>query len=292
MLQEENDPDNTETSELQEETTQDDTVYIIDEQDNSMLSMMNDSEDSQDEEPAEVEGSIIKNEFPQMLDTVQQQECFDKDGRVYTRKVVKIEKFWDESAMSSEGGKEPPISEKYIVQNGKARKMEDGEELTEHTKTILVHKCKHCSMPFTRIDHYYKHKCGATNKDFQFTCTKCTANFQNAKSLCAHMKVHKGQDKDSSKKSGPHICEVCNTDFPTFKSLRLHRRMHDPIKTRSIEAPVSYGITGNEPEKKRDELREMFICQICNKAYDTQYEEAHMNYHKDNNNFDCDICNR
>lgn len=265
-------------------------VYIIDE-DSSMLNMPNDSDDSQDEEPTEIQG-IIKNEFPQILDTVQQQDCFDKDGRVYTRKVVKIEKFWDESATSSEGGKEPPISEKYLVKNGKARKLEPDEEVAENAKTILVHKCKYCNMPFTRIDHYYKHKCGATNKDFQFKCTKCTANFKSAKSLCSHMKVHKDQEKDSSKKCGPHICEICNTDFPTFKSLRLHRRMHDPIKTRAIEAPVSYGITGSEPEEKKDELREMFICQICNKAYDTQYEEAHMNYHKDNNNFDCDVCNR
>lgn len=101
------------------------------------------------------------------------------------------------------------------------------------------------------------------------------------------MRVHK---METAASTGPHLCEECNTDFPSYKSLRLHKRMHDPIKSREIEAPVSYGITGDDG--KREEPREMFLCQICNKTYDKQYEEAHMNYHKDDNNFDCDICNR
>lgn len=277
-----------ESSALTEENSQDEMMYVI-EDDEEKFATEDDTIDSDSQDvPIVTPTAIIKSEFPQILNTVQQQECFDKDGRLYTRKVVRIEKFWDETTVAGEG-KEPPITEKYVVRNGKATKISDTEDCNyrplKNEKIIELHQCKQCNTQFSKIDKYYKHKCTALN--YPIKCVKCSATFINQRALSSHMRIHASENATSS---GTHLCEECNTEFPSYKSLRLHKRMHDPIKIREIEAPVSYGITGDDDNK--GEPREMFICQICNKTYDKQYEEAHMNYHKEDNNFDCDICNR
>lgn len=45
-----------------------------------------------------------------LLHTVQQQDCVDSEGRVYTRKVVKIDKFWNENGTSTENKKTITVS--------------------------------------------------------------------------------------------------------------------------------------------------------------------------------------
>lgn len=247
------------------------------------------SSDSQDDdtvfETVESRG-IIKNEFPQILDTVQQKDCLDKDGLVYTRKIVKIEKFWNDSTGDA---KPPPIVEKYIVEDGMARKVTDGEGEGD-VSYMEVYNCPNCGVKYTKVEQYYKHKCSGRPK--QHKCTKCESSFATARDLKTHMRVHKVEEEESGDAANDtYVCEECNTDFPTYKSLRLHKRMHDPIKSREVEAPVSYGINGTTSEEKTGP-REMFICQICNKTYDKQYEEAHMNFHKTDNNYDCEVCNR
>ena len=93
--------------------------------------------------------------------------------------------------------------------------------------------------------------------------------------------------------SNSYTCEVCSTEFPTYKSLRLHLRMHDPVKVKDIEPPVTYGIMGDKVEiKTEDDTIEMFQCPICNKEYHKQYENVHMKSHSDEPKYDCQICNR
>lgn len=248
--------------------------------------------DSQDDvvfENANKNPSVIKNEFPQILNTVEQNDCLDKDGLVYTRKIVKIEKFWNES--SGSGKKPPPILNKYLVgEDGKVKQIVDGEGNDEDESFIKVYHCPNCLMKFSNVEFYYKHKCTAKGKEHK--CTKCETTFASARTLKVHMRVHNKSEQNEAEGSSKDsfMCEECNTDFPSYKSLRLHKRMHDPIKSREVEAPVSYGINGTVTEES-DGPREMFICQLCNKTYDKQYEEAHMDFHK-TDNFDCEICNR
>lgn len=267
--------------------TDDKYIEVAVEPNASMDVSQNDSDSQDDEvmfETIDPDG-IIKNEFPQILDTIQQKNCLDKDGLVYTRKIVKIEKFWNDT---SGNVKPPPVIEKYLLEDGKARKVEDGN--TEENVTYMeIYNCPNCDLKFSKVEQYYKHKCAGKTKEYK--CSKCGSSFTSAKHLKAHMKVHKNEEEEAGDGSSTsYICEECNTDFPSYKSLRLHKRMHDPIKSREVEAPVSYGINGAVGESPGP--REMFICQICNKTYDKQYEEAHMNFHKTDNNYDCEICNR
>lgn len=243
--------------------------------------------DSQEEEDTTNPEGVIKNEFPQILNTVQQDRCLDKDGMVYTRKIVKIEKFWNES---SEGGKPAPILNKYIVgEDNKIKKVddEDGEE-EENESYIKVYHCPNCAMKFSNVEFYYKHKC--TEKGKEHKCSKCLTVYASARTLKAHMRVHHKPEEGEGTSKDTFMCEECNTIFPSYKSLRLHKRMHEPIKSREVEAPVSYGINGTETEEKKAP-REMFICQLCNKTYDKHYEDAHMDFHK-TDNYDCEVCNK
>lgn len=222
-------------------------MYVMDDDEERAVTEADTNDSDSQEETCNESSKIIKSEFPQILNTVQQQECFDKDGRLYTRKVVKIEKFWDENSITNKR-KEPPITEKYIIRNGMATKLPESDdpnyEREVNEKIVEIHQCKHCDVQFSKLEEYYKHKCSVLSHPIK--CAKCSATFANLRSLCSHMRVHKMENAST----GPHLCEECNTDFPSYKSLRLHRRMHDPIKSREIEAPVSYGITGDDTKKK------------------------------------------
>ncbi|RZC37115.1 zinc finger protein 2 -like [Asbolus verrucosus] len=173
--------------------------------------------------------------------TVTQEDFRDREGRLYTRKFVKIDQFWLQN---------DPL-QKLVVNDAK-------DELVE------INKCPNCSLYFSTADLFKGHAC---------------QNSDDFKGL-----------KDKKPLIGPFNCEICNTTFPTFKSLRLHRRMHDPIKAREIEAPSKYGLFGNDVAD--EPVRHMFICKICNKTYDKQYELVHMNSHSSNNGFNCEVCNR
>ncbi|CAH0564250.1 unnamed protein product [Brassicogethes aeneus] len=254
--------------------------------------MQQDAEDQEEDE--EEENTQQPNKNKMVLDEAQ---CMDKEGRLYTRKVVKIDKFWEVEDNAVE--LQPPTSQKYIINNGKIQVLTEEEveaiEMEGKEKVVTVFKCDLCSLQFPSTENYYKHKCSWSNTKFK--CTHCKAIFTNYKSLHNHMKYHVNRDPSGEVRKtvtlGPFLCEVCNTMFPSFKSLRLHKRMHDPIKTKEPEAPVNYTISGETIDVNREEnIRSMFVCNVCNNTYDKEYEEIHMKSHTNDNNYDCDVCNR
>ncbi|GJQ80970.1 hypothetical protein Trydic_g4787 [Trypoxylus dichotomus] len=241
-----------------------------------------------EEEDEDSEDNLIDIADSNDYNTLRQEDITDKDGRLYTRKVVQIEKFWDES--DEKNGKPPPKTQKYILENGKAIKVDESTEDIAGKHISVIHQCETCHLQFCKLEQYYTHSCDPMKNSQEYKCFKCDASFFSARSLYTHRKTHKTEG-NLVDISGPFVCEVCSTEFPTYKSLRLHKRMHDPIKVKEIEPPVNYGLTGEtDPEKWG--VREMFVCQICNKTYDKQYEEVHMMSHSDEPKYDCEICNR
>lgn len=218
------------------------------------------------------------------LNTLKVEDCVDKSGCLYTRKVVQIDKFWLEK-------KKPPVTLPYILEDGQAKKITEEElnSISDQSNLINIHQCPTCQIHFMKVEQYYKHTCAKQNSS-TYVCSKCNLTFLSARSLSGHMRTHK-YEKPAQEHKGPFICGVCNTEFKSFKSLRLHERMHDPIKSREVEPPVNYGLTGVISEEAST-TREMFICGICNKSYDKQYEEVHMNAHIESVKYDCEICNR
>lgn len=217
------------------------------------------------------------------LNTLQVENCVDKSGCAYTRKVVQIDKFWLEN-------KPAPLTISYALQDGKARKVgtEDADKL-ENTETLNIYQCPSCQVHFIKLEQYYKHNCDKQNSN-AYKCSQCDTCFSTARALSGHMRMHKSTKLDPTDKSGPYVCDVCNTEFKTFKSLRLHNRMHDPIKSREVDPPVNYSLSGIVQEPSA--VRIMFMCNICNKSYDKQYETVHMQAHLENEKYDCEICNR
>ncbi|XP_041981755.1 zinc finger protein 271-like isoform X2 [Aricia agestis] len=133
----------------------------------------------------------------------------------------------------------------------------------------------------------------------EYPCSQCSVVYKNAKSLSAHMKKHKVKiptmptfsektkvtTEFSDRLSDNLECEICSTTFTTTKSFKLHKRMHDPIKSRPIEAPfvTQYGTTPSD---------EKYLCVVCDKMIPLDYRTIHENSHKVDNTYICDVCNK
>lgn len=263
----------------------DDTIETV------MIPEYDDDEEMySNEDSQEVDGNS-KSRLPQLLNTLKQENCVDKDGRLYTRKVVQIEKFWMERKNLAVRPKDPIVVKYTADDDGVMTKVEEGDDIPVNVQTMEIYQCGNCNVQFHKRAQFDSHTCDPEIGS-EYKCSMCDSSFTNAQTLSSHMKQHKKQKVEASEASsltGPFICNVCDTNFATNKSLRLHKRMHDPVKSKEVDPPVDYGIMGNNTITKP---REMFECQICGKSYDKTYEEIHMAYHSGINNYDCFICNR
>nr|CAI5834188.1 unnamed protein product [Callosobruchus analis] len=208
-------------------------------------------------------------------------------GIKYTRKLVKVPESWN--------NKPPPrIIETYVLENGMAREVHDGESSDNGEEIKETLRCPNCFLRFSKLDLYNAHACNAKETKTDFKCVYCSRVFGTRRSLAAHIKTHPVTEENGEQKRlvvmEPFTCEVCGTILPSLKSLRLHKKMHGPIKDRPIEAPVSCTITGDKTEKKK--VRTMFVCDMCNNSYDKEYEIIHMRSHSNEENFDCSVCNK
>lgn len=109
-----------------DETSVTDSQDVASEDQDTTMDVLQDSDSQEEDTVFENSKGVIKNEFPQILNTLQQKDCRDKDGLVYTRKIVKIEKFWNESGGNN---RPPPIVDKYIVgEDGKIKEIVEVED--------------------------------------------------------------------------------------------------------------------------------------------------------------------
>uniref|UniRef100_A0A2A4K9U8 C2H2-type domain-containing protein n=1 Tax=Heliothis virescens TaxID=7102 RepID=A0A2A4K9U8_HELVI len=124
-----------------------------------------------------------------------------------------------------------------------------------------------------------------TDGKVKYPCLYCPVAYENSKSLCAHMKVHKMKSGNVASEPISYECDICNTIFPTNKSLKLHKRMHDPVKSRPIEFPVE-NTDGSQVSDRQ------YICPICDKVFPIDYKHIHQNSHKSSAKINCGICNK
>ncbi|KAM3965863.1 uncharacterized protein ACR2FA_000193 [Aphomia sociella] len=195
----------------------------------------------------------------------------EKRGRPPAKRYVQIEKFCDSIVKDivpndEKGGPYHKVIVKYV-------------ETTAGNKIKMYH-CISCDIYVTTLEEFKSHPC----KILKYTCTQCPVAYDNSKSLCAHIKVHKSK-AEISEPPATYECEICCTVFLTNKSLKLHKRMHDPIKSRPIDPPVKT-VDGEEVDNGR------YLCTICEKMIPTDYKTIHQNSHKHNNKMNCGICNK
>ncbi|CAB3234134.1 unnamed protein product [Arctia plantaginis] len=196
----------------------------------------------------------------------------DKQGRAYTRRFVQIDKVPE--TVSEEAPPTVPEKTDYHQVVTKQLQMKTG-------LTVKMYNCMSCNITVSDLNEFKDHPCKIT----KYPCPKCPAGYENARSLCAHMKVHK-ENPDGSPAVVLHfVCEVCSTVFKTNKSLKLHKRMHDPIKSRPIQPPVNH--RGN-----KDVSGHVYHCNICDKVIPYDYRAVHENSHKSNNKMNCGVCNK
>ncbi|XP_059052621.1 zinc finger protein 624-like [Achroia grisella] len=192
----------------------------------------------------------------------------EKRGRPPAKRYVQIEKFCDSivkdiNQSDEKGGPYHKVTVKDV-------KTTDGND-------IKMYHCMSCDIYVGNLEEFKSYTC----KTLKFSCPHCPVAYENSKSLSAHMKAHKSKDKADT----IYECEICNTIFPTNKSLKLHKRMHDPIKSRPIDPPVTTA-EGEETDSAR------YMCTICEKMIPVDYKTIHQNSHKHDNKMNCSVCNK
>lgn len=194
----------------------------------------------------------------------------EKDGQPSSKRYVQVEQLCDSLVKDI-----TPVDEK----SGPYHKVIVKEVETQEGVKMKILHCLACGIYVSSLNEFKSYPC----KVFKYSCAQCPVSYENSKSLCAHMKVHKTKDNVSVPVT--YECTVCCTIFPTNKSLKLHKRMHDPIKTRPIQPPVE-NTDGSEVSGRR------FKCNICDKMIPIDYKAIHQNSHKTNNKMNCSICNK
>nr|XP_026495832.1 zinc finger protein 2-like isoform X1 [Vanessa tameamea] len=218
------------------------------------------------EEQETVPNKPVKVVIPIKTDAV------DKQGRACTRRYVQIDKFCNSIIKDIK-----PTDEK----NGPYHNVVVKEMQTTSGNKMRVYNCMSCNVYVSSLSEFKLHPC----KILKYHCPQCPVAYENSKSLCAHMKVHKSKGEYNYVAPVKFECEICTTIFPTSKSLKLHKRMHDPIKSRPIEPPVDTS-DGNIASNNK------FLCSICDKLIPIDYRTIHQNSHKGSNKMNCDICNK
>ncbi|XP_032676793.1 zinc finger protein 208-like isoform X2 [Odontomachus brunneus] len=217
----------------------------------------------------ESSGNMVNTRQRQTMNTLRTEECIDSEGRLYTRKVVQIERFWDQMPIqvaTSQSAKAPMI-EKFFsnVEGIKVR------EKRLAAAPLRMYKCNQCSQQFSKLGNFRVHACLHGNN----RCEYCDQSFATPKALQLHTKVHENKADPSQK---TFICTACGTEFCSHKSLRLHSRMHAPVRARHVDAPEG------TPSAT-------FTCPECGKIFSESYKNAHMALHT-GDSVTCAVCNR
>ncbi|XP_060804781.1 zinc finger protein ZFP2 isoform X1 [Amyelois transitella] len=199
----------------------------------------------------------------------------EKPARGPTRRYVQIDKFCDSHIkdINPSKDKDEPFHRAIV----KEMETTDGQK-------VKMFQCIVCNIYVSSLTDMKSQPC----KALKYSCPHCPVAYENSKSLCAHMKVHKASKDVSVSVEPTYNCEICCTTFQTNKSLKLHKRMHDPVKTRPIDPPVR-SIDGTTDAVTNDAR---YLCNVCNKMIPVDYRTIHQHSHKTSNKMNCTICNK
>ncbi|XP_011301587.1 zinc finger protein 345 isoform X2 [Fopius arisanus] len=223
---------------------------------------MADEGSAAEEEFVQPEEPVTKAKPRQKMNTIKTEECIDSEGRLYTRKVVQIEPFWDRSNNVNSNSKTTSMLEKFFS---------NAEQTKKHDLPVPPkdYRCNQCQEHFPRLVDFRTHVCMNGSNH----CDHCDQSFATIKALQIHSKIHEESGDPSH-----FICTICGTKFSSHKSLRLHSRMHAPVRERHVDAPEG-------------DTDDTFTCDECGKSFSESYRSAHMALHT-GDSYTCTICNR
>ncbi|GBP69124.1 Zinc finger protein 358 [Eumeta japonica] len=160
--------------------------------------------------------------------TLIEQEVVDEIGQVYTRKLVKIDKFWGNATIEEKSEIGDPVHVKEAVKPVQHQAVVKKVKLANGSWSSDMYNCVKCNAFASTLEEFNKHVCESEGflrisrsnaveaayecasvfetpaqgyeKDaigsdgamvVKYPCPHCPVAYSNSKSLCAHMKVHK-----------------------------------------------------------------------------------------------------
>ena len=149
-----------------------------------------------------------------------------------------------------------------------------------------------------------------SNLRYKYSCDKCDQSFMREKLLCNHARLHE---------TGKLTCKECNKDCFTYygmvnHNLTVHKRIDKKFNCEYCDFKAAYkvGVINHKrlmhPDnlygcdicdfksvdkvviKKHAKSSHQGSCTICNCSFTTENKKSHMESHKVNGLFSCDIC--
>lgn len=157
------------------------------------------------------------------------------------------------------------------------KQLNNASELLTHETTHRQFVCGYCNKIFDTEEKLRSHINSSHYNNFK--CQKCGKQFQNSASLQQHEATHK-----------QYICDYCFRAYATEEILKNHiNSAHNEkfrCKTCGKQLHNTSSLKAHEASHKK------YICQYCNKAYDT---EKILNNHINsthNEKFRCQTCGK
>lgn len=188
------------------------------------------------------------------MNTLRTEECVDSEGRLYTRKVVQIERFWDRSTdggagsqghsqqrQSQNSSKNASMIEKFFS-NAEGLKIRTKSPKTVRAVTTATNAgTSSMAVMTTTTSTATSTTESIPTSSWQATapltirmyrCNKCLEQFVKLADFRVHACIH-----------GNNQCDLCEQAFASAKALQLHSRIH--------EVEAEEGADSN------------FVCQTC-----------------------------
>ena len=121
----------------------------------------------------------------------------------------------------------------------------------------------------------------------KYSCIQCNKSFQIASKLKNHIITH------GTKR--PFKCNQCDQSFKLSNSLKAHNLVHTDRNFRKCKvcdkALTRKGLTGHMLIHSGVKLEKLYICDVCQKAFDSKYNlKVHMMDHSGERPLKCNQC--
>ncbi|XP_071440242.1 zinc finger protein 235-like [Hetaerina americana] len=217
------------------------------------------------------------------------EECFDKDGRVYLRKFVRVKKFWsekDEALASQMKAKARDYDTIRDVPVGSVsiKSKDETINLAQSGQPKKLYRCSECEKTFQTMIHFKYHVCSNKNGS-AMTCNLCGHESTSTKDLRAHWRMHQRQRRAAATalwelQAGDGLATngnaVANKEV---KELQCDRCGQMYLKSEEL-----MHVHNDEPP---------YNCHKCSETFETREKlTQHMKFHRESKVHNCIYCGK
>lgn len=122
-----------------------------------------------------------------------------------------------------------------------------------------------------------------------FQCIPCGVAYRNKFSL----QRHERESCRTAEKMTDFSCKKCSREFNSSRSLHNHSRIHSSKRLRFVAKKKRSTQVVKKFVEGTDAVRAIYSCSICSKQFNTKFSlRGHKRYHSHSKIFDCTLCTK